>query len=46
MLVVPQQYPPGRAQEAFDDQSALRDARAAQGVLDALTTVAQALRQS
>jgi len=49
MLVVPQQYALGRAQQAFDDQGALRDARAAQsvqGVLDALTTVAQALRQA
>lgn len=48
MLVAPQQYALGRAQEAFDEKGDLRDARAAQsvqGVLDALTALALALRR-
>ncbi|WP_079419764.1 NADPH-dependent FMN reductase [Thiomonas intermedia] len=48
MLVVPQQYALGRAHEAFDEQGALADVRAAQsvqGVLDALSNLARALRQ-
>jgi NAD(P)H-dependent FMN reductase len=48
MLVAPQQYALGRAHEAFDEEGDLRDARAAQsvqGVLDALTALALALRK-
>lgn len=47
MLVVPQQYALGRAQEAFDDSGALKDPKAEQavdGVLAALLRVAAALR--
>ncbi|CUA98416.1 NADPH-dependent FMN reductase [Thiomonas bhubaneswarensis] len=48
MLVIPQQYALGRAHEAFDEQGALRDPRAAQGVqgvLDALAGLARALQK-
>ena len=47
MIVVPQQFALVRAHEAFDDQGALKDERAARsvgGVLSALGTLAAALR--
>jgi len=47
MIVVPQQFALVRAHEAFDDQDALKDERAARsvgGVLSALGTLAAALR--
>lgn len=47
MIVVPQQFALVRAHEAFDDQGALKDERAARsvgGVLSALCTLAAALR--
>lgn len=46
MIVVPQQFALGKAHEAFDADGALIDARATksvQGVLDALTKLAEAL---
>jgi len=49
MLVVPQQYALGRANEAFDEAGAFKDAKAAQSVaavLDALLRVAGALRSA
>ena len=47
MLVVPQQFALGRANEAFDEAGSLKDAKAEQavaGVLNALLRVATALR--
>jgi NAD(P)H-dependent FMN reductase len=47
MIVVPQQFALVRAHDAFDDQGALKDERAARsvgGVLSALGTLAAALR--
>lgn len=49
MIVLPQQFALGRAHEAFDEQGALREARAAQsvqGVLDALLKLTHALKPS
>ena len=49
MLVVPQQFALGRANEAFDEAGALKDPKAAQavtGVLRALLRVAGALRST
>ncbi len=49
MLVVPQQYALGRANEAFDDTGALKDPKAAQavaGVVAALLRIAGALRSA
>ncbi|RIX74200.1 NADPH-dependent FMN reductase [Acidovorax cavernicola] len=46
MLVVPQQFALGRANEAFDGEGALKDARAAQSVekvIAALATLARAM---
>jgi NAD(P)H-dependent FMN reductase len=47
MIVVPQQFALGRANEAFDDQGVLKDERArgsVTGVLSALGTLSMALR--
>ena len=49
MIVVPQQLALSRANEAFDDSGALKDARSAhsvEGVLQSLTRLARALRPS
>lgn len=47
MLVVPQQFALGKANEAFDEAGSLKDARASQSVravLDAVTALAKALQ--